>query len=251
MGALDGKTAIVTGAGQGVGRGIALALASGGANLCLAGRTESKLTAVAAEVEERGAKAIAVACDVKRLEGIDRCLDETLRAWGGIDILVNNAQESPMGSILDVADEDLQAGWESGPLATFRFMRRCHPHLRDGGVIINLGSSASVNPNAAGRGVYGALKAATQSLSRTAAVEWGIDGIRVIAILPAATSPSAESFAQTNPEEFERSLATIPLHRLGDPETEIGSVVAFLCSADAGYVTGATIPIDGGQAFLR
>jgi NAD(P)-dependent dehydrogenase (short-subunit alcohol dehydrogenase family) len=99
--------------------------------------------------------------------------------------------------------------------------------------------------------VYGALKAATQSLSRTAAVEWGIDGIRVIAILPAATSPSAESFAQTHPEEFERSLATIPLHRLGDPETEIGSVVAFLSSADAGYVTGATIPIDGGQAFLR
>jgi meso-butanediol dehydrogenase / (S,S)-butanediol dehydrogenase / diacetyl reductase len=251
VGALDGKTAIVTGAGQGVGRGIALALAGHGANLCLAGRTGSKLVAVAAEVEQRGGKATTVVCDVKRPDDIDRCVGATLRAWGGIDILVNNAQETPMGAIVDVTDDDLQAGWESGPLATFRFMRRCHPHLRDGGVVVNLGSSASVNPNPVGRGVYGALKASTQTLSRAAAVEWGSDGIRVIAILPAATSPAAEAFARDNPEEVARSMAGIPIGRLGDPESEIGAVVAFLCGPDARYLTGVTLPIDGGQAFLR
>jgi NAD(P)-dependent dehydrogenase (short-subunit alcohol dehydrogenase family) len=249
--ALSDKVAIVTGSGQGVGRGIALALAAEGAAVVLAGRTLAKVETVADEVRSLGARALALRCDVKEIEQIDACVAETLQAFGTIDILVNNAQEPPLGAMLDVADEDFQAGWASGPLATFRFMKACHPHLRNGGVIINLGSSTTVNPNPSGRGAYSALKAATQTLTRVAAVEWGPEGIRAVAIMPAAWSPASDAFAKNHPEDFARSLASIPLRRLGDPLTDIGRAVAFLCSSDAAYITGTTIALDGGQAYLR
>ena len=250
-GTLNGRKAIVTGGGQGVGRGIALALAAEGAAVALAGRTESKLLAVAAEIEKAGGTALPIVADVTRPADIQACVENTVRGLGGIDILVNNAQTPALGSILDVTDEVLGACWESGPLAAFRLMKACHPHLRPGSVIINLGSSTAVNPLPAGRGVYAAVKAATQTLSRTAATEWGPDGIRVITVLPAATSPSAEAWQQANPAEYERSMSSIPLRRLGDPEREIGPAVAFLCGPAASYITGTTIALDGGQAYLR
>jgi NAD(P)-dependent dehydrogenase (short-subunit alcohol dehydrogenase family) len=250
-GTLDGKRAIVTGGGQGVGRSIALALAAEGAAVALAGRTESKLLAVAAEIGQPGGTALPIVADVTRPADIQRCVEEAVRGLGGIDILVNNAQTTALGSILDVTDEVFSACWESGPLAAFRLMKACHPHLGPGSVIINLGSSAAVNPLPAGRGVYAAAKAATQTLSRVAATEWGPDGIRVITVLPAATSPSAEAWRQANPAEYERSMSSIPLRRLGDPEREIGPAVAFLCGPAASYITGTTVALDGGQAYLR
>ena len=248
---LDGKRAIVTGGGQGIGRGIALALAREGAAVALVGRTGPKLRAVAAEIEKPGGTALPIVADVTRPADIQRCVTHTVSELGGIDILVNNAQIPALGPILDVSDEVFSACWESGPLATFRLMRACHPYLRPGSVIINLGSSATVNPQPAGRGVYAAAKAATQTLNRVAAAEWGPDGIRVIAILPAATSPSAEAWRQANPAEYERSMSSIPLRRLGDPQQEIGPAVAFLCGPAASYITGTTIALDGGQAYLR
>jgi meso-butanediol dehydrogenase / (S,S)-butanediol dehydrogenase / diacetyl reductase len=250
-GTLDGKRAIVTGGGQGVGRGIALALAREGAAVAVAGRTESKLRAVAAEIEKPGGTALPIVADVTRPADIERCVAHAVRELGGIDILVNNAQIPALGSILEVTDEAFGACWESGPLAAFRLMKACRPHLRPGGVIINLGSSSAVNPQPAGRGVYAAAKAATLTLTRVAAAEWGPDGIRVIAIMPAATSPASEAWRQANPAEYERSMSSIPLRRLGDPESEIGPAVAFLCSPAAGYITGTTITLDGGQAYLR
>ena len=250
-GTLEGKRAIVTGGGQGVGRGIALALAAAGAAVALVGRTESKLLAVAAEIEKPGGSALPIVADVTRPTDIQRAVEETVRSLGGIDILVNNAQIPALGSLLDITDETFSACWASGPLAAFRLMKACHPHLGPGSVIVNLGSSAAVNPLPAGRGVYAAAKAATQTLSRAAATEWGPDGIRVITVLPAATSPASVAWRQANPAEYERSMSSIPLRRLGDPEREIGPVVAFLCGPAASYITGTTIALDGGQAYLR
>lgn len=250
-GVLDGKRAIVTGSGQGIGRGIALALAREGGAVALAGRTEATLLAVAAEIEKPGGTALPVVADVTRPADIERLVADTVRGLGGIDILVNNAQIPALGSLLDVTDEAFAACWESGPRAVFRLMRACHPHLRPGSVIINVGSSAAVNPLPSGRGVYAAAKAATHTLSRVAAAEWGPDGIRVITVVPAATSPASEAWREGNPAEYQRSMASIPLRRLGDPEAEIGPAVAFLCGPAASYITGTTIALDGGQAYLR
>jgi meso-butanediol dehydrogenase/(S,S)-butanediol dehydrogenase/diacetyl reductase len=249
--ALDGKRALVTGAGQGVGRGIALALAAEGAAIALLGRTEAKLRGVEKEIAELGGSATVVIGDVTCPDDIARAVRETVDALGGLDVLVNNAQTPLQGSLLSVTDEDYIACWESGPLAAFRLMRACRPHLREGSVVINLGSGTSANPLPIGRGVYASAKAAIATLSRVAATEWGPDGIRVLTVMPAATSPSAEAWAAANPDEYARSLQSIPLRRLGDPVHDIGRVVAFLCSPAAGYLTATTITVDGGQAYLR
>jgi NAD(P)-dependent dehydrogenase (short-subunit alcohol dehydrogenase family) len=251
MGKLDGKVALVTGGGQGVGRGIALALAAEGARVAIAGRTEAKLKAVAEEIGERGADAHTVVCEVKDPDSLSAMVQAVVDRFGGIDILVNNAQQPAMGTLLDIDEELFTDCWSSGPLATFRLMRLCHPYLRGSGVIINLSSSVAVNPMPIGRGAYGAVKAATTGLTRTAAVEWGRDGIRAITVMPAAMGEQASRFQEEWPEAWERSREAIPLGRLGDPESEIGRMVAVLCSDDASFVTGTTIALDGGQAYLR
>lgn len=252
MGAsLVGRRALVTGGGQGIGLGIARALAAEGASVALMGRTEAKVVAAADELLSVGAPTLALGGDVTKPADIERCVSATVEAFGGLDILINNAQQNAPGTLLDISEDALQACWESGTLATFRMMRACYPHLRGHGVIINLGSPTSVNPQPIGRGVYSAVKAATQTLSRVAGVEWGGDGIRVIAVLPASMTPAAQEFATNNPQEYERSLASIPLHRLGDPLEDIGRAVAFLCSDAASYLTATTIALDGGQAYLR
>ena len=247
---LAGKVAIVTGAGQGVGRGIALALASAGASVVLVGRTVSKVEAVAAEIAGRGGAALAIGADVCSAGDIDRAVTTTVERFGTVDILVNNAQQVPMGRLLDVDESAVQAGWESGPLATLRFMRRCHPYLKGGGVIINLGSRAGVRPDPVGRGAYAAAKEAIRALTRTAAVEWGHDGIRANVILPYAMSPALEQLAHDDPAAYDRTRLSVPLGRIGDAEADIGRAVVFLAGPDAAYLTGATIPLDGGNAFL-
>jgi NAD(P)-dependent dehydrogenase (short-subunit alcohol dehydrogenase family) len=251
VGKLDGRVALVTGAGQGVGRGIAVALAEEGASLALAGRTESKLLAVAGELESFGVPIQTVVVDVKDLASMTAMVDAVVGRFSTIDVLVNNAQQSSLGALLDVDEESFTDCWTSGPLAMFRLMRLCHPYLRGDGVIINLGSGTSVNPLPMGRGVYAAVKAAVSALTRTAAVEWGPEGIRAITVLPAATSESAIAFQENQPEAWRRSQESIPLRRLGDPVTEIGRMVAVLCSDDASFVTGTVVAIDGGQAYLR
>lgn len=251
MGALDGKRALVTGGGQGVGRGIALALAAEGAEAALMGRTEAKLRAVVQEIEELGSTATVIVGDVTVADDVSRAVEETVAGLGGLDILVNNAQIPAHGSLLSMADETYVSAWESGPLAVFRMMRAARPHLGDGSVIINLGSSTSVNPMPTGRGVYASAKAAIATLTRVAATEWGPDGIRALTVMPAATSPASEAWAEANPDEYQRSLQSIPLRRLGDPIEDIGRAVAMLCAPTAQFMTGTTVALDGGQAYLR
>lgn len=249
-GALDRRVALVTGAGQGVGRGIALALAAEGVRVAVVGRTGAKCEAVVAEIHERGGTAIAVTTDVKDAAAVRACVDTVVAELGGLHILVNNAQEVARGPLLEVDEAMVQAGWESGPLASLRFMRAAHPHLRTGGVIVNLASRAGVKPDPVNSGAYGAVKEAIRVLTRAAAWEWADDGIRAYSIMPLAESPALADLARDEPDAYQRSLSSIPLRRFGDPETDIGRVVVFLCGPDAGYLTGITIPIDGGAAHL-
>ena len=247
---LTGKTALVTGAGQGVGQGIALALARAGATVVVSGRTESKLEATCAAIAEAGGQAIAVPANVKSADALKALVAATVAHTGALDILVNNAQEVPLGALLDVSDEAFTAGFESGPLASFRLMKLAHPHMkaRGGGTIFNLASSAGIRWDMTGYGAYAAVKQAIRSLTRAAAAEWGRDNIRVLTIAPHAASPGLKGWIENNPEEAEAFFRTIPLGRVGDCEQDIGAAVVALCSPGMSYLTGATIPLEGVQA---
>lgn len=247
---LAGKTALVTGAGQGVGQGIALALAAKGAQLAVTGRTLEKLEATCELISQRGGSALAVVCDVKDAHSMECCVEQVVAHFGGINILVNNAQEVPLGTLEQVDDATFTAGWESGPLATFRLMKLCYPHLKGDGCIINLASSAGKRWDMSGYGCYAATKEAIRSLTRAAACEWGPDNIRSNVILPHAKSPGLEWWMDNNPEEAQEFIATIPQRRVGECEEDIGRFVASLCCPDSAYVNGQSIGLDGGQALI-
>jgi len=250
MSSLSGKVAIITGAGQGVGQGIAYALAKAGAAVVVSGRTEAKLRTTVDTIVSAGGRALPVVADVNNADDLRALVATTVAQFGGIDILVNNAQEVPLGPLLAVTDDAFTRGFTSGPLATLRLMKLCHPHLkaRGGGSIINLITAAAVRWDMSNYGAYGAVKQATRTLTRAAACEWGRDNIRVNNIAPHALSPGMQGWIKANPEESAAFIATIPLGRLGDCEQDIGRAVLLLVSPEASYLTGATIPLDGGQA---
>ncbi|GII29187.1 SDR family NAD(P)-dependent oxidoreductase [Planotetraspora mira] len=252
MGSLDGKVAIVTGAGQGVGQGIALALASEGASVAVVGRTMAKLETTCGLVRERGATAEPFLCDVAVTDTIPSVVDAVAARFGGVDVLVNNAYSGSYGTLLSMSDAAFQKGFRSGPFAAFAFMKACHPHMkrRGGGSIVNLVTSAMVRWDPTTYGAYAAAKQALRSLTRTAAAEWGPDGIRANSIAPHALSPGLKWWTETNPEEAEAFRRTIPLGYIGDCEQDIGRAVVALVGPDLRYLTGATVPLDGGQAFF-
>ena len=250
MTTLSGTVAIVTGAGQGVGQGIALALSAAGAAVVVAGRTLEKVVNTASKIESRGGQALAVACNVKDSADLQRVVEAAVERFGGLDVLVNNAQEVPLGKLADVTDQAFMAGFESGPLASFRLMKLARPHMvaRGGGTIFNLASSAGIRWDMSGYGAYGAVKQAVRALTRAAAAEWGGENIRVLTIAPHAESPGLKWWVENNPEEAQAFFRTIPLGRIGRLEEDIGCAIVALCGPEMGYLTGATIPLDGGQA---
>lgn len=250
MGLLDGRIALVTGAGQGVGQGIAFALAAEGARVAVTGRTRDKLEKTVHEIRSRGGEALAVVCEVKSAESLGACVQTVVESFGGLNILVNNAQEVPNGELFNVTDEAFEAGFQSGPLATMRLMKLCYPYLKGDGSIVNLASSATKRWDMSGYGAYAAVKDAIRQLTRAAACEWGKDNIRTNVILPHAMSPGLEWWVKKNPEEASAFFATLPMGRVGDCEQDIGRFVAVLCSDYCRYVNGQTIGLDGGQANI-
>jgi NAD(P)-dependent dehydrogenase (short-subunit alcohol dehydrogenase family) len=247
---LSGKVALITGAGQGIGQGVALAMAGAGAAVAVTGRTLAKVEATADLVRERGGTALALACNVKQAGDVQDAVARTVDAFGGIDILVNNAQEVPLGPLDAVTDAAFQAGFESGPLATLRLMKLVRPHMaaRGGGTIFNFCSSAGIRWDMRGYGAYAAVKQAIRSLTRAAAAEWGAEGIRALTIAPHAESPGLKGWIEANPAEAQAFFRTIPLGRVGTLEQDIGRALVALAGSDLAYLTGATIPLDGGQA---
>lgn len=247
---LAGKVALITGAGQGIGQGVALAMAGTGVAVAVTGRTLAKVEETARLVRERGGRALALACDVKSAADLAAAVDATVAEFGGLDIVVNNAQEVPLGKLEDVTDDAFLAGFESGPLATHRMMKLARPHLaaRGGGTIFNFCSSAGIRWDMTGYGCYAAVKQGIRSLTRAAAAEWGGEGIRVLTIAPHAESPGLKWWIENNPEEAQAFFRTIPLGRVGTLEGDIGRALVALAGQDLAYLTGATIPLDGGQA---
>ncbi|UYP20120.1 SDR family oxidoreductase [Rhodococcus sp. Z13] len=250
MGTLDGKIALITGAGQGIGRGVALALAREGAAVAVTGRTESKLVDTVEEIRALGGDAEPIVCDISDLDQVTATVQRTVDRFGGIDVLVLNASLNPLGPLLGLKPSLMDKAYRTGPLAALHAMQLVHPVMkaRGGGSIVTMVTSAAVRWDTSGYGGYASVKEALRSLTRTAASEWGVDGIRVNAVAPHALSPGLKWWTETNPEEAAEFVKSIPLRRIGDPEQDIGRAVAWIVSDEARYLTGATVPLDGGQA---
>jgi NAD(P)-dependent dehydrogenase (short-subunit alcohol dehydrogenase family) len=252
MATLENRIAVVTGAGQGIGQGIALALASEGATVAVLGRTEAKLADTCRQVAERGGNAVPFTCNVRETETIPGVVESVVARLGGVDVLVNNAYDGALGPLASLSQRAFEKGFQTGPFAAFAFMNACRPVMaaRGGGHVVNLVTSAMVRWDATNYGAYAAAKSALKLLTRAAAVEWAPDNIRVNAIAPHALSPGLQWWVENNPEEAAEFVASIPMRRIGDPEADIGRAVVALVGDDLRYLTGATIPLDGGQAFF-
>jgi NAD(P)-dependent dehydrogenase (short-subunit alcohol dehydrogenase family) len=244
---LAGRVAIVTGAGTGIGQGIAVAMVKRGANVAIVGRTRETLEKTARMIEEAGGEALICQGSIADPAVAPRVAAETLAAFGRLDVLVNNGHTfSPPLPLDQTPESDMRQHIESGFFGTFYFMRAAFPHMSErGGSIINFGSMAGVQ-GWANFAPYAATKEAIRGLSRSASRDWGQYRIRVNVIVPSSHSKIADEYFSA-PGSLEAVEATIPLGYLGDPELDIGGVAVFLASDDARYVTGQTLHADGGM----
>ena len=247
---LGEKVAIVTGGAGLVGTGVVEALAEAGASVAIVDMNGGAADALATRIRDTGSLAISVHADLNEREACAGAVDRTLDEFGGLDILVNMAQQfrGTFTPFVDTTDDDMVVSWSSGVLATFRIMQLSHPHLvaRGGGAIVNFGSGGGT---AASPGLlaYGMAKEGIRHLTKVAAKEWGPAGIRVNTICPFAHGPEKwESSHWLNDELLER----IPLRRDGDPRRDIGAAVVYL-AGPGDFVTGQTLFVDGGAASYR
>jgi NAD(P)-dependent dehydrogenase (short-subunit alcohol dehydrogenase family) len=251
MGILDGRVALVTGSAQGIGRGIAHALAKEGASVAVVDRNVEGAEQVAGEITGFGGRAISIGCDIRESAQVDKAVEQTVAAFGGLTILVNNAMAARTGIPFEqTTDDDLLLAFRTGPMATFYFMRAAFPHLRDrDGRVINIRSGSEVQ-GLVGFGSYVGAKSAVGGLTRAAAREWGRKGITVNAIAPFSLSPMAKAHFEANPGELDAALASLAIPRSGDAEADIGRAAVYLAGPDASFVTGCTIAVQGGGSFF-
>jgi NAD(P)-dependent dehydrogenase (short-subunit alcohol dehydrogenase family) len=253
---LEGKVAVVTGAGEGIGRGVAVLLSRQGASVAIGGRTLSKLDVVRDEITAAGGRALGARCDVNVRGEVDALVAATVEEFGPPDILVNNAHgrgttPAVEGAPLEeVTEQDMVAMFRGGVLATLYGMQACFPYMKDrGGTIVNLGSRRGVE-GVPGATPYGVAKEAIRGLTKHAAREWGKYGITVNVICPAALTASAAAYRDADLDRWQRTVQSIPLGRMGDPLDDIAPVVLALAT-DLHYLTGATLMVDGGMCILR
>lgn len=248
---LDGRVAVVTGAGQGIGEAIARAYAREGAKVIVTGRTLEKLEDVAQGIAEAGGEAVPLACLAGERTHAERTVAEAISRWGRLDVLVNNAHTFTDYMALEDPrlEDNIRIDMQSGFLGSLQLMQAAFPHMRDagGGSIINFGSSYGLRCEP-GFLAYAASKEAIRTLTKTAAKEWGRHKIRVNTILPSALSPKALWYLEES-KSYDAELSKVALGYFGAPE-DIAPLALFLASDESAYVTGQTIGADGGSTML-
>jgi len=245
---LSGKTAIVTGGVGGIGRGITRAYVKEGASVLAVDINDE---AGAALVDELGDSVRFLNADISVEANAERIVAAAVDAFGGVDVLVNNAHASRQAPLLETTQDDLDLSFNTGFYPTFWLMNAAHSQLSErGGTVITFASGAGIN-GLPTQGAYAAAKEAIRAISRVAANEWARDGINVNVISPLALTEGVESYIEATPGIEKKLLAGTPMRRFGDPEADIGRVAVFLASDDASYMTGQTLMVDGGSTMLR
>jgi 2-dehydro-3-deoxy-D-gluconate 5-dehydrogenase len=246
---LSGRVAIVTGGNGGIGRGIALGLAEAGADICIASRNQDKSARVQSEVEGLGRRCISIPCDVNEASDIVAVIDATRAAFGGFQILVNNAGIGSVNAADQMTDEEWSSVIDTNLSSVFGFCRAAYPTLAEkGGKIINIGSMYSLF-GASLAVSYAASKGGVVQLTKSLAVSWAEKDIQVNAILPGwintdMTAPVATAL----PEMHRMILERTPAGRFGDPEECAGAAV-FLASGASDFVTGQSLAVCGGYSI--
>ena len=247
MSELKGKVAIVTGASKGIGAAIAKGLAAAGASVVVNYASSGKgADRVVTEISGKGGKAIAVQADVSKAADVRRLFDETKKAFGSFDVLVNNAGVYAFAPIEEVTEDEFHRQFNTNVLGVLLTSREAMKYFGPGGgSVINISSIASTSPPAAAV-VYSATKAAVDTITRALAMELGPRKIRVNAINPGGVETEGVHSLGIIGTEFEKQMvARTPLGRLGQPD-DIASVAVFLASEASGWITGETIAAGGG-----
>jgi 3-oxoacyl-[acyl-carrier protein] reductase len=243
---LAGRSAFVTGAGQGLGAAIARGVAEAGARVMLTDIDAQAVEAVAAGLRDAGHEAVAMPLDVREEAAFQLCFDAAVQRFGGVDVMVNNAARTPSTSLWDIGAEEWDEVLDVNLRGSFFGCRIAGRHMRErgGGRIVNLGSIAGQQASAATGVHYAASKAGVVALTRAFARELAPHGVTVNTLAPAAVrSPVLEAMGKAQ----QRTLAAgIPVGRFGEPE-EVAAAVVYLASAAAGFVTGATLDLNGGR----
>jgi len=246
---LDGKVALVTGGGRGIGRATGLALAEAGASIALVDLDLDQANQVAAEIREQGGRAIAIGGDVTESATIESMMKQTVDELGRLDILVNNAGIYPISEFLQTTDEVWNRVVDLNLSAVFRCSRTAAQIMADqgdGGCIVNLASVQGLKPTNGGLVPYNTTKAAVVMLTKATALELGPHQIRVNAIAPGVVpTPGTEAVLS---QSEAASVARTPMGHLGTAE-DVANTILFLASPAACFITGETITVDGGYVL--
>jgi NAD(P)-dependent dehydrogenase (short-subunit alcohol dehydrogenase family) len=249
---MRGHVAIVTGAAQGVGKGVAAALLERGASVLLVDVLGEKLAATTDELAAAG-RVEQVVADLRDPDSARRIVAAAVEAFGTVHGLVNNAiATNEPKAFVDITGEDFALGHEVGPRASFLLMQAVYPLMvaAGGGSIVNLGSGTGTGGEPKWGG-YAAAKEAIRGLSKVAALEWGRDNIRVNVVCPFVESDGIKFWKEFAPDDYAKAIKRVPMKRIGDVRDDAGALVSFLLSSDAAFITGQTIHVDGGIGCFR
>jgi 2-deoxy-D-gluconate 3-dehydrogenase len=245
---LDGKVAVVTGGGRGLGAAAAWALAEAGADVALLARSEEQLVGTAREIEDAtGRKVLSCICDVSDEASVDEAASLTVATFGRVDVLVNNAGIAPVAPLLDLELAELRRVLDVNVIGAFLCARAFGAHMiaQRKGTVINLASTAGLagEPDLT---AYCASKHAVIGLTKALAVEWARHGVTVNAIAPGYFRTDLNKHVLDDVKIGPKIVGHIPLRRVGQPE-ELGPLIVYLASDAAAYMTGSVVVLDGGQ----